>query len=71
MIFTDLSSKRVIKVFQKIGFNILKNRGKKHIIMEKHNYKLIIPRSNCLNPYTLKGIIKNSGLTDKEFRGLL
>lgn len=71
MIFTDLSSKRVIKVFKKIGFKICKKQGAKHIKLKKESKKLIIPRTNRLNPYTLKGIIKEARLSDEEFKRLL
>ncbi|MDP1688960.1 MAG: hypothetical protein Q8L47_02410 [bacterium] len=33
--------------------------------------KIIIPRHKRLNPYTLKGIIRDAGLTDEEFKSLL
>jgi len=33
--------------------------------------KIIIPRHNRLNPYTLKAIIRDAGLTDGDFRKLL
>jgi len=33
--------------------------------------KLVIPRHPRLNPYTLKGIIRDAGLTEDEFRELL
>jgi len=32
---------------------------------------LIIPRHNRLNPYTLKAIIRDAGLTDEQFKDLL
>jgi hypothetical protein len=31
---------------------------------------LIIPRHNRLNPYTLKGIIRDAGLSDEQFKAL-
>ncbi len=33
--------------------------------------KLAIPHHPRLNPYTLKGIIRDAGLTDDEFQALL
>jgi len=33
--------------------------------------KVIIPRHNRVNPYTLKSIIRDAGLTDEEFEELL
>jgi len=70
MLFTDVSSQRAINAFQKVGFWISK-KGGKHIGMTNGTRKIIIPHHPKINPYTLKGIIKDAGLTDKEFKGLL
>lgn len=70
MIFADISSERAIRVFKKVGFWISKVGGK-HIGMTDGKRKIIIPRHKRLNPYTLKGIIRDAGLTDEEFKKLL
>lgn len=69
MLFTDIPSDRAIKVFQKVGFWIL--RQGKHIGMTDGTRKITIPRHSRLNPYTLKSIIRDAGLTDAEFKKLL
>ena len=71
MLFTDISSKRTVTAFQKVGFWISKTRGTKHIGMSNGARKITIPRADRLNPYTLKGIIRDAGLTDEEFKKLL
>ncbi len=71
MLFTDLSSDRAVKVFEKIGFWISKTHGARHIGMTNGNRKITIPRHSRLNPYTLKKIIRDVGLTDEEFKELL
>ena len=71
MLFTDISSDRTIKAFEKVGFWISKNRGAKHTGMTDGTRKITIPRHARLNPYTLKGIIKDAGLTDNQFKELL
>ena len=71
MLFTDLSSDRVIRVFEKIGFWISKTHGAKHIGMSNGLRKITIPRHSRLNPYTLKKIIRDGGLTDEKFKELL
>ncbi|KKU50527.1 MAG: hypothetical protein A3H71_01310 [Candidatus Sungbacteria bacterium RIFCSPLOWO2_02_FULL_48_13b] len=70
MLFTDVSSERAIKVFEKSGFWISRNSGK-HFGMTNGTRKIIIPRHTRLNPYTLKGAIRDAGLTDEEFKALL
>ena len=43
----------------------------KHVGMSDGLHHITIPRHKRLNPYTLKGIIKDAGLTDEEFKELL
>ena len=71
MLFTDISSTRTVRAFEKIGFWVSKYRGAKHIGMSNGSRKITIPRANRLNPYTIKGIIRDAGLTDLEFKELL
>ena len=70
MLFTDVSSERAVRAFKKVGFFISKI-GRKHIGMSDGKRKITIPRHKRLNPYTLKGIIRDAGLTDEEFKQLL
>lgn len=71
MLFTDVSSARAVSAFQKVGFWISEHHGKKHIGMANGTRKITIPRHSRLNPYTLKGIVRDAGLTDAEFKELL
>lgn len=71
MLFTDVSHARAVKVFGKAGFWIVRVSGSKHTGMTNGVRKIIIPRHSRLNPYTLKGIIRDAGLTDAEFKELL
>lgn len=61
MLFTDVSSTRAVKAFQRAGFWIVKEGIR----------KIVIPRHPRINPYTLKAIIRDAGLTDEEFKKLL
>lgn len=69
MLFTDLSSERIVKVFSKVGFRIIKQG--KHIGMSDGIHRITIPRHSRVNPFTLKGIIKDAGLIDQQFKDLL
>ena len=69
MLFTDLSSERVVRAFSKVGFKIIKEG--KHIGLSDGGHHLTIHRHKKINPYTLKGIIKDAGISDEEFKGLL
>ena len=69
MLFTNISSERAIKAFRKVGFKVVTKS--KHIGMSDGTHRITIPNHKRLNPYTLKAIIKHSGLTDDQFKKLL
>ncbi len=69
MLFTDSSSQRAIAAFEKAGFHVL--RQGKHTGMSNGTKHLIIPRHSRLNPYTLKSIIRDAGLTNEQFKELV
>ncbi|MEO5356482.1 MAG: type II toxin-antitoxin system HicA family toxin [Nitrospirae bacterium YQR-1] len=66
MLFTDVSAERAIKAFSKFGYNVV-SRGK-HIGMFNGTYRITIPNNKRINPYTLKAIIKDAGITELEFK---
>ncbi|MBI4063683.1 MAG: type II toxin-antitoxin system HicA family toxin [Elusimicrobia bacterium] len=65
-----ISHKRVVRAFQKAGFRVV--RQGPHISMwnEEKEIMIIVPRSDPVNPWTLKGIIEDAGMTVDEFRKL-
>jgi predicted RNA binding protein YcfA (HicA-like mRNA interferase family) len=69
MLFTDISSERAVRAFTKAGFRIV-TRGK-HIGMSDGVHRITIPEHKRLNPYTLKAIIKDAGLSDDAFKKLI
>ncbi len=71
MQFSDLSSERVAKALKKAGFEVSKHSSTKHLGMSDGRYRVSIPRHKRLNPYTLKAIIRQAGLSDEEFKKLI
>lgn len=69
MLFTDLSSERVVNALSKAGFKVVKQG--KHIGMSNGSCRVTIPKHKRINPYTLKSIIKDAGLTDEGFKELI
>jgi len=69
VLFTDVSSERAVRAFSKVGFRIVTRS--KHIGMSDGTHRITIPDHKRLNPYTLKSIIKDAGLTDEQFKNLL
>jgi predicted RNA binding protein YcfA (HicA-like mRNA interferase family) len=60
---------RAVSAFEKAGFRIA--REGKHIIMTDGQRIITIPRENPINSFTMAGIIRDAGLSIKEFKKLL
>ena len=58
-----------VRVFEKLGYRIVRQSG--HIVMSNGEVRLVIPRANPLDPFTMGAIAKDAGLTPAEFRNLL
>ena len=64
-----VSHKRVVRAFMRAGFRAV--RQGKHISMWNGETMLTIPRNDPVDPWTLKGLIRDAGLTLEEFAALL
>ncbi len=60
---------RAVKAFEKAGFEIA--RQGKHIVITDGERIITIPRHNPINAFTMGGIVRDAGLTEREFRKLL
>ena len=58
-----------VRALQKAGFRIA--RQGKHIVMTDGIRIITIPRHNPVNAFTMGGIVRDAGLSEEEFRGLL
>lgn len=58
-----------VRALEKAGFRVV--RQGKHIVMTDGSRILTIPRHNPINAYTMGGIVRDSGLREKQFRKLL
>lgn len=58
-----------VRAFSKAGF-VLTRQGK-HITMRRGDRRIVIPRGNPINAFTMAGIVRDAGLTIDEFRALL
>ena len=58
-----------VRALEKLGYHII--RQGKHIILANGETRLVIPRSNPVDPYTMGSIARDAGLTPDEFRKLL
>jgi len=64
-----IDHQQAIKAFQKAGFWIA-HQGK-HVTMTDGERVITIPRANPINAFTMAGIVKDAGLSTKEFKKLL
>lgn len=68
-----ISGIEAVKAFSKIGFEIDHQTGS-HIILRQRNYphrRLTVPNHREIAKGTLRGLIKQAGLTVEEFTELL
>jgi predicted RNA binding protein YcfA (HicA-like mRNA interferase family) len=59
----------VVRALSKVGFRVA--RQSKHIVMTDGVRTVTIPRHNPVNAYTMGRIVRDSGLTNEDFRELL
>ena len=64
-----INHQRAIKALEKVGFRII--RQGKHITMSNGQTRLIIPRANPVDAYTMGAIARDAGLTPDAFKQLL
>ena len=64
-----MNHQQAIKAFEKAGFWVA--RQGKHITMTDGEHIVTIPRANPINAFTMAGIVKDAGLSMRDFRKLL
>lgn len=64
-----ISSSHAVRALQKLGFRVA--REGKHIIMSNGQVRLVIPRHNPVNAFTMADIARDAGLTPEQFKDLL
>jgi len=67
-----ISGRECVTALQRAGFRVRRQKGS-HIVMQKDEpYQVVaVPNHKTLKPGTLRGIIKDAGLTVEEFQALL
>jgi len=64
-----VNHQQAIKAFEKAGFWVA--RQGRHVTMTDGDRVITIPRANPINAYTMAGIVKDAGLSTREFKKLL
>ena len=60
---------RAVRALEKVGFNI--DRQSKHIFLSKGALRVVVPRNNPVDAYTMAAIVRDAGLTIEQFKELL
>ena len=60
---------RAVKALEKAGFQI--DRQGKHIFMSKGGTRVVVPRNNPVDSYTMAAVVRDAGLTIDQFKELL
>jgi len=47
------------------------DRQCKHVFMSKGSFRVVIPRANPVDAYTMAAIVRDAGLTIQQFKELL
>jgi predicted RNA binding protein YcfA (HicA-like mRNA interferase family) len=64
-----ISYAQAVRVFTKLGYRIA--REGKHTVMSNGSIRLVIPRHNPINSFTMADIARDAGLTSEQFKELL
>ena len=62
----SLSGNQAIKVFEDIGFMVVRQRGS-HVVLRRGDHGCVIPTHKQLAIGTLRSAIKQAGITVEEF----
>jgi predicted RNA binding protein YcfA (HicA-like mRNA interferase family) len=60
---------RAVRALERAGFRI--DRQSKHIFMSKGSIKVVVPRNNPVDAYTMAAIVRDAGMTIEQFKDLL
>lgn len=58
-----------LKALEKAGFRV--DRQSKHLFMSKGEIKVVVPRNNPVDAYTMAAIVRDAGMSIEEFKDLL
>ncbi|MGI8819968.1 MAG: type II toxin-antitoxin system HicA family toxin [Chthoniobacterales bacterium] len=60
---------RAVKALEKARFQI--DRQGKHIFMSNGSLRVVVPRNNPVDAYTMAAIVRDAGMTIAQFKELL
>ena len=67
----NISSSAAMKAFEKLGWELDRQRGSHQVLTKVGARNLVIPMRNEMRQGTLRNLIRDAGLTIDEFLALL
>ncbi len=64
--FPHLSGTEIVKIFQKMGFAVARQKGS-HVVLRKGNRGCVVPMHKEVAVGTLRSSIKQAGINPEEF----
>jgi len=65
-----VSGQEALKALERLGFTFLRQRGS-HAIMRRGSRGCVVPMHSEIKRGTLRGVLKQAGVTDDEFKAAL
>ena len=65
-----VNHRKAVGALKKLGFRVARE-GKKHIVMTDGSHFVTVPRNNPVNAFTMGGIVRDAGLTVRDFKDKL
>ena len=65
-----VSGKEPIKALERLGFVFMRQRGS-HVVLRREDFGCVVPMHPEICQGTLRGILKQAGVSEEEFRGAL
>jgi len=66
----NVSGDEALKALQRMGFAFLRQRGS-HAILRRGSQGCVVPMHREINQGTLRGVLKQAGVSEEEFRAAL
>ena len=68
--FPGLSGSDIIKALQKLGFHVIRQSGS-HIVLKRNGIGCVVPNHKEVKIGTVNGLLRQAGISPKEFESAL
>lgn len=68
--FPSVSGEEAVKALGRLGFAFLRQKGS-HAILRRRSQGCVVPMHREISQSTLRGVLKQAGVSEQEFRDAL